>query len=189
MLVVLTGPRARSAQALIAVCVLLTALIPSALATPARADGAPGPHSPVGRALAPTKITRVAETVVRSVDLGDVELARPAGRYRAPVRGLLITPAAKKATHSPLVVIAHLRFPGCAGNRTAYPCPSGKKERRFDRGMRYLGVSLARRGYSVLIPDPAPVYVGDSLQDPYDQPAGVRKVLDRLITSATARTT
>ncbi len=52
--------------------------------------------------------------------------------------------------------------------------------------MTYLGVALARRGYSVLIPDLGPTYIGGTLTDPYDQSAGVRTILDRLLGSALA---
>lgn len=166
---------------------------PAATATPtappiaARAVGSePGPHSPAGRKQASTTITRVDGTVVRSVDLGDVELGRTAGQYRAPVRGVLVTPAGKARSHARLIVVSHLRFPGCAGDRFAYPCPNGRKARRFDRGMTYLGVALARRGYSVLIPDLGALYVGGDLADPYDQRAGLRKIVRKLLNTAVA---
>ncbi len=173
----------------IAISLSLAGAIMTAVAPPAATragEFAAGPHSPVQRSLAATRITRKVGAIVRDVDLGDIELGRSAGEYRTPVRGVLVTPGAKKASHSKLIVVAHLRYPGCAGNRFAYPCPHGRTERRFDRGMTYLGVSLARRGYSVLIPDLGPLYIGDNLADPYDQPAGAAELLERLIDSAVA---
>ena len=182
-------PAARCWAVSIATSLAVAVAMMTALAPPAAtrsADGAAGPHSPVDRALAATTVTRRDGVVVRAVDLGDIELGRSPGEYRAPVRGILVTPASTKASHSRLVVVAHLRYPGCAGNRFAYPCPQGRTERRFDRGMTYLGASLARRGYSVLIPDLGPLYIGDNLTDPYDQPAGAAKILEQLIDSAAA---
>lgn len=145
---------------------------------------APGPHSPQGRSLAKTTITRTEGVVVRSVDLGDAEFGRKKGQYRAPVRGILVTPEQQAEMPAKLIVVTHLRYPNCAGDRFAYPCPRGKRERRLDRGMTHIGVELSRRGYSVLIPDLGPLYIGDDLTSPYDQPAGVRKVVGRLIDTA-----
>jgi hypothetical protein len=122
--------------------------------------------------------------VVRTFDLGDVDLGpvpatQGADRFRAPVRGLLVTPRGSRHP-ARLVVVAHLRYPNCGRDRFAFPCANAP-ERRFDRGMLYLGVALARRGYSVLIPDLAPLYVGHDLDAPYDQSAGFTETVSRML--------
>ncbi len=165
--------------------VVLLAAISLILAAGAPA-GATGRPAPADRESAAANSTHLNATRVRTADLGEVDLGPLPGQYRVPARGTLVTPAAKGPSQSALVVLAHLRFPNCAGNTFAYPCPKGKKERRLDRGMTYLGTALARRGYSVLIPDLGPLFVGADLTDPYDQPAGVQQVLGKLIDSAVA---
>lgn len=119
--------------------------------------------------------------MIRSVDLGDVRLGRH-GQFRAPVRGVLVTPDGP-ARRSPLVVVGHLRYPGCPNAEFAYPCPRGRSILRFDRGMTYLGKVLARRGFSVLIPDLGPLYVGSDLNVGYDQRRGFRQVTGRMVKS------
>ena len=113
-----------------------------------------GPHSPLRRKIAAPKVTRLPGVRVADVDFGDVELGRRKGQFRAPMRGVLVVP--EKGRRAPLVVVSHLRMPGCTGDILAYPCPRGSKELRQDRGMTYLGEDLARKGYAVLIPDLAP---------------------------------
>lgn len=140
----------------------------------------PGPHSPIDRRPARTKVVHRDGVVVRSVDLGDIALGSPRGRYRAPVRGVLVSPD-RRASHAKLIIVNHLRYPNCAGSRFAYPCPRGHAERRFDKGMTYLGVAMAKRGFSVLIPDLGPLYIGGDLDDPYDQGTGLARSLDRLV--------
>lgn len=168
----------------------LAPTLAQAAAPPAAAPPAAGPHSPVDRSLAPTKIDRVPGAVIRNVDLGDLDLgdldvgATP-GEFRAPVRGVLITPDRAPGTPSRLLVFAHLRYPNCTDDTFAFPCPRGK-ERRFDEGMTYLGVALARRGFSVLIPDLAPLYIGGDLDSPYDQRAGFLKTVQILTDTALA---
>ena len=95
-----------------------------------------GPHSPVNRKRAATTTVRRAGVVVRDVDLGAVELGRRKGQFRAPVRGVLVTPDRPRA-NAPLVIMSHLRSPGCADDVSAFPCPG--KDVRYDRGMTYLG--------------------------------------------------
>lgn len=147
-------------------------------------DDGGGPHSPVDRKLAATRISRVSGAVVRAFDLGDVDLAPVPGgpdveRFRAPVRGLLVTPRGHRR-RAGLLVVAHLRYPNCGRSRFAFPCPN-PPGRRFDRGMRYLGIAMARRGYSVMIPDLAPLYVGGDLDAPYDQAAGFTATLTQML--------
>lgn len=143
----------------------------------ASADSA-GPHSPLRRTIAKPKVTRVKGAVIADVDFGDVELVRRKGQFRAPMRGVLVVP--DRGRRAPLVVMSHLRMPGCTANTLAYPCPKGTKELRLDRGMTYLGEDLARRGYAVLIPDLAPLWIGDETSGPYDQLAGWQKIVGGL---------
>ena len=79
---------------------------------------------------------RRAGAVIRDVDLGDVELGERKGQFRSPVRGVLVTPDRPRA-NAPLVIMSHLRSPGCADDVSAFPCPG--KDVRYDRGMTYLG--------------------------------------------------
>lgn len=137
-----------------------------------------GPHSPLRRKAAKPKVTRLKGAVIADVDFGDVELGRRKGQFRAPMRGVLVVP--EKGRRAPLVVMSHLRMPGCTANVLAYPCPKGTKELRLDRGMTYLGVDLARRGYAVLIPDLAPLWIGDETSAPYDQIAGWHQIVGGL---------
>ncbi len=143
-----------------------------------RAADADGPHSPAGRKPAAPTVTRVPGARVLDVDVGDVELGRRTGRFRAPMRGLLVVP--ERGRRAPLVVVSHLRMPGCTKDVLAYPCPRGTKELHLDRGMTYLGVDLARRGYAVLIPDLSPLWIGASTSAPYDQIAGWRRIVGGL---------
>ena len=126
-----------------------------------------GPHARADRPIAaPTHSSNAAGSVaISEVDLGNTTV----GEYQAPVRGILVTPA-NAAGPAPLVVVNHLRAPNCADNQFAYPCPSGE-EMRFDRGMAYLGESLAEQGFAVLIPDLTAMWVGADLTQPYDQAA------------------
>jgi len=157
-----------------------------ALSSPAAgvAQDANGPRSPIGREVADPRISQESGAVVRSFDLGDVALGSVPGasggaQFRAPVQGLLVTPTGAKR-RAELLVVAHLRYPNCGRTRFAFPCPK-PPGRRFDQGMRYLGVQLARRGYSVLIPELAPLYVGDDLDAPYDQEAGFTATLTQML--------
>lgn len=88
-----------------------------------------------------------------------------------------MTPDRPRA-NAPLVIMSHLRSPGCADDVSAFPCPG--KDVRYDRGMTYLGESLAKQGYSVLIPDLAPLFIGIGMAQPYDQQAGYRTIVGRL---------
>lgn len=137
-----------------------------------------GPHSPLRRKIAAPKVTRLPGVRVADVDFGDVELGRRKGQFRAPMRGVLVVP--EKGRRAPLVVVSHLRMPGCTGDILAYPCPRGSKELRQDRGMTYLGEDLARKGYAVLIPDLAPLWIGASTSTPYDQVAGWHTIVGGL---------
>lgn len=150
--------------------------VTSASKAPAVRDD--GPHSPIGRVPAPTAVTTKAGVSVSRYDLGDVDLGGASNphAFRAPLRGSLVTPAAGTANGpTKLVIISHLRSAGCANEVFAFPCPGG--EVRLDRGMEYLGEALAKQGYTVLIPDVAPVWIGTTLATPYDQVAGWIKVV------------
>lgn len=170
-----------------ALSVVVAGLVPLAgvaVAAPPSADAAPParaattaaapeePHSPAGRTPARLTVRTTRTAVVREVDLGDIDLGPRSnpGTYRAPVRGTLITSRKAKA-HAPLVVFGHLRMPGCADMAVRYPCAKGVQEIRYDRGMAWLGEALAARGYSMLIPDLAPIYTPQNLEKPYDQQA------------------
>lgn len=177
-------PSFRRPARLVALVTLATGLAAAALPPAARAADpvmADGPHAPAGRQVAAPRTTHTAGVVVHDVDLGDAVIgprARP-NAFRAPVRGLLVTPA-KPAVHAPLVVFSHLRSPGCTDDSSAYPCPRGAAEVRYDRGMSYLAEALAARGYAVLVPDLAPVWVGQHLDGDYDQRAAWLTVTGRL---------
>ena len=119
---------------------------------------------------------RVKGAIVTRFDFGDVELGARKGAFRSPNRGVLVVPDKPRAG-APLVVVSHLRMPGCTGMISAYPCPRGRTELRMDHGMTYLGIDLARHGYSVLIPDLSPLWVGDTMARPYDQTAGWKKIV------------
>lgn len=120
---------------------------------------------------------RLPGVQVVEADFGDVDLARR-GRFRAPMRGVLVVP--DRARKAPLVVVSHLRMPGCTGDVLAYPCPRGTRELRLDRGMTYLGVDLARQGCAVLIPDLSPLWIAPETATPYDQIAGWQKIVGGL---------
>lgn len=91
---------------------------------------------------------------------------------------MLVVP--DRARKAPLVVVSHLRMPGCTGDVLAYPCPRGTRELRLDRGMTYLGVDLARQGYAVLNPDLSPLWIAPETATPYDQIAGWQKIVGGL---------
>ncbi|EFG07795.1 Secreted protein [Streptomyces clavuligerus] len=147
-------------------------------------DGAEaeGPRSPVDRRRAATTVTRGEGFVAVDFDLGDTALPGRGG-FRAPVRGQLVLPASGRATK--LVLLSHLRSGNCStgdiadGGTFAYPCPAGSTEVRYDRGWRYLAESLARKGYTALIPDLGPVWVGHEVKGAYDQVEAVLKIFGR----------
>lgn len=175
---------ALAALALAAVVALPSlAALPAAPAhaSPGASTSAEGPHSPVGRRPAALSITKRSGVAIREVDLGDVDLGRAANprAFRGPVRGVIVTPD-RPAAHAPLIVLSHLRMPGCSDDATTYPCPKGATEVRYDRGMTYLGEALAKQGYAVLIPDLAPLWGGGLLNYDYDQISGWTKTVDPL---------
>lgn len=131
-------------------------------ATDTGEDGG-APHAALHRTPARSSVRTVGSVVVSDVDLGNVAFSR----YRAPLRGVLVTPA--HARHAPLVVFSHLRTANCSGHVYGYPCPSGTHELRMDRGMTWLGESLARQGYAVLIPDVSGAWMGSNLTSPYNE--------------------
>lgn len=153
---------------------------------PIESTDATGPHSPPGRKQAESVVTRTADEVIRAADFGDITLGA-GGEFRAPVRGYLVTPVGNPR-HTPLVVLAHLRYPACADGVFAFPCPQDDAALRFDSGMVYLATDLAAKGYSVLVPDLAPVYVGADTDQPYDQRAAVQQILDVMLTQVDAAT-
>ncbi|WP_336249554.1 hypothetical protein [Stomatohabitans albus] len=161
--------------------VLLTACAqtpaPSTSTTPEPTDAgneaeivpiADGPHAPEDRSFAPRTVSTSpgGKAMISEVDLGNAQT----GEYRAPIRGVLVVPT-EQASPAPLIVVSHLRVPNCANEQFAYPCPEGVEELRFDRGMTYLGEHLAAQGYAALIPDVSGAFIGDRLNDPYDQRA------------------
>lgn len=151
---------------------------------------ADGPKAPADRPTAERKVTKSADgrATISEVDLGNAE----SGDFRAPVRGILVTPSVME-TETPLIVVNHLRGPNCADGVVAFPCPNGEEGLRFDRGMTYLGESLAAQGYAVLIPDLSGIWVGSDVHKPYDQNAmwtdAVSKLVDAITTDANGTTT
>lgn len=139
-------------------------------------DTSDGPHSPSTRVPEVTSVTHRGGATISHYDLGDAEVGARPGQFRAPVRGSLVTPDAGTAP-TKFVIVSHLRYPGCAGDVYAFPCKGA--ENRLDRGMEYLGIALAKKGYTVLIPDLAPVWIGGTLVDPYDQTSAWLKVVGR----------
>lgn len=139
---------------------------------------AEGPMAKADRRLAERSVTNSTDgkAVITDVDLGNTEV----GGFRAPVRGVLVTPATM-ADQTPLVVVNHLRGPNCAEGVSAYPCPDGSEGLRLDRGMTYLGESLAAQGYAVLIPDLSGVWVGADITAPYDQRAMWKDAVGTLV--------
>ncbi|MDO5627099.1 MAG: hypothetical protein Q4G43_02150 [Mobilicoccus sp.] len=137
-----------------------------------------GPHSPRGRKIPAPRVSTMPGVQIFDVDFGDVDLGRRAGQFRSPMRGVLVVP--EKGRGAPLVVVNHLRMPGCTGEVMAYPCPRGTRELRLDRGMTYLGIDLARQGYAVLIPDLSPLWIGAETSAPYDQIAGWQTIVGGL---------
>lgn len=94
--------------------------------------------------------------------------------HTAPVRGSLTLPATKPDSQPgshPLIVLNHLRAPNCDDDTFALPCPAGTTALRYDEGMDYLAVELARAGYATLVPDLTGLWVGEGLEEPYDQRA------------------
>lgn len=142
-------------------------------------DTPTGPHTPPGREPDATQGRTENGVVLREADFGDITLGDD-GEFRAPVRAHLVTPV-DGAGRTPLVVIGHLRYPACPDMQVAYPCPNGAPARRFDAGMVYLAERLAEAGYSTLIPDLSPLYVGDDPTSPYDQADGLDRTLSLLL--------
>lgn len=151
----------------------------------AAGEPADGPSAAADRPIADRTVRQNAAgtATISEVDLGNTEVAG----FRAPVRGVLVTPAEMTAL-TPLIVVNHLRGPNCADGVSAYPCPNGEEGLRLDRGMTYLGEALASQGYAVLIPDLSGVWVGADLAQPYDQRAmwkdAVGKLVDALASDA-----
>ncbi len=160
-----------------------TAITQRGVAPSVRRAAEDGPHSPASRVRASLGVACPKGATVLDVDLGDITLPRAPGSkgvFRSPVRGVLALPRDK--ANAPLVIVSHLRAANCADGSLAYPCPGGK-QRRLDRGMTYLGERLARQGYAVLIPDVAPVWVGQHMAPPvgdYDQEAAWLQVVSTL---------
>ena len=158
---------------------------PAALAsTPTQASNskpvpknADGPHAAANRPLAATKTTRSAGTIVKDVDLGTIALDAK-GKYRTPVRGVLVAPDRPKA-NAPLVIFGHQRLYGCVDTSERYPC-TGSLELRLDRGMTYWAQEMARQGYAVLLPDLGPLYVSGDYDTPYSQADGYARITTML---------
>ncbi|UTO04147.1 hypothetical protein NKT77_06285 [Moraxella sp. FZLJ2107] len=137
---------------------------------------ATGPKAAADRALAPTAIStsQDGKATTIAVDFGNATI----GKYAAPIRGLIITPN-KATTPTPLIVLSHLRAPNCADMDARFPCHDGVAELRFDHGMQYLGEHLAAQGYTVIIPDLSPAFIGLGVTEPYDQPKLWQDIVSR----------
>lgn len=157
---------------------------PSPSPTTPQAEPEPGPRAPGNRPIPAPKVTGDHLVAVSDFDLGNLDLP---GGYRAPVRGVLALPKPGMVRGKvPLVLIGHLRSPACSNDAEEFPCPAGATSRRYDRGMQWLADQLARRGYAVLVPDLAPVYIPASTSKPYSQEAAVQAVFERMMTAITA---
>ncbi|MDO4761209.1 MAG: hypothetical protein Q4A31_04765 [Corynebacterium sp.] len=141
---------------------------PDQPATTSHVEVADGPHADPNRPLAPevTRTNDAGTATITEVDLGNVE----DGQYRAPLRGVLITPTNSNGP-APLIVISHLRAPNCGDYNFAYPCAEGEKENRYDHGMIYLGEAFAAQGYATVIPDLGGIFSGADTTEPYNQNA------------------
>lgn len=148
-----------------------------------------GPHAAADRVIDATEISAGQNsTKIVRLDLGNSEI----GEYAVPVRGTLVLPTSTSAAEAapaesggaaakqPLIIVNHLRAPGCSDDTFAYPC-TNSTERRFDIGMTYLGEHLAEQGYAVLIPDLSPVWVGADVASPYDQTKLWQQVVSRFV--------
>lgn len=150
---------------------------------------ADGPTAAADRPLTPRSVKKndTGTVIISEVDLGNTE----AGKFRAPIRGVLVVPI-EMADDTPLIVVNHLRGPNCPDGVLAYPCPDGEEGLRFDRGMTYFGEALAVAGYAVLIPDLSGIWVGADVTEPYDQNAmwtdAVSKLVDAIGTDAEGKT-
>lgn len=127
---------------------------------------ATGPKAAATRTPAPTKVRHSADGQVATIaiDYGNASV----GEYTAPVRGLIIAPV-QSDTPTPLIILSHLRAPNCADLESRYPCADGVAELRYDEGMQYIGEHLAKLGFTVVIPDLAPAFIGLGVKEPYDQ--------------------
>lgn len=152
-------------------------------------SGGEGPHAASDRKPTATEILNGQNsTKIVRLDLGNSEI----GEYAVPVRGTLVIPTSTAAAEAapaesggaaakqPLIIVNHLRAPGCSDDTFAYPC-TNSTERRFDIGMTYLGEHLAGQGYAVLIPDLSPVWIGADVASPYDQTKLWQQVVSRFV--------
>lgn len=140
-----------------------------------------GPRADEKRELAAPRVAVEKGVQMSEVDLGNTSL----DGFTAPVRGTLALPENPQAG-TPLVIINHLRAPGCTGDTFAYPCPDGTREIRYDRGMQYLAADLAADGYAVLIPDLAPAWTGTEITTPYDQAKLWRQTVSHMLDAIAA---
>ncbi len=144
---------------LIATLLLLLSAPLSASAAPTSKPGAEsdGPHASASRVAAPVAVRTAEGARVSDVDLGTWDITG-SGKFRTPVRGLVVVPA-QASGPVPVLVLAHLRSAGCSSDQLEHPCSSGLTEVRLDRGMEWLATRLAARGWAVVVPDLAPVYI------------------------------
>lgn len=160
---------------------LSSSLILSSCASAGNADSdqeaiADGPKASENRVIEDREITKNNNIISVSVDLGNTKVKE----YTSPVRGIVVAPQ-KSEKPSPLIIVNHLRAPNCKDKEFAYPCKQGVEEFRFDKGMQYLGESLAKAGYTVLIPDLAPAWIGADLKKPYDQDKMWKQIITKFI--------
>ncbi len=180
------GVKAAVAGALIVLAMTVTACTPvdGGPASPPPSDGdsaaiaEDGPQAPADREIAPAEVrTQGGVTRVR-FDLGNIDVGDPPEpeTFTSPLRGTLTLPS-PSTDSARLVVIGHLRAETCPDSSFRYPCPAGDSI-RYDAGMDYLATELAARGYAVLAPDLAPVFVGQLARgSSYDQTRAWRRVV------------
>lgn len=140
-------------------------------------DAAQNAESPIASASSQTQ-TPIYPTRTIAVDFGEIE----EGGHTAVARGSVIVPELPDAAKPvPLIIINHLRAPNCSDGAFAYPCAAGASELRYDEGMVYLGETLAKQGYAVVIPDLGRVYIGDDVNEPYNQARLWQKSAERFL--------
>lgn len=139
-----------------------------------------GPKAAANRTTAPTEVRHSADGQIATIaiDYGNAKV----GEYSAPARGLIIAPV-KSDAPTPLIILSHLRAPNCADLESRYPCADGIAELRYDEGMQYIGEHLAKLGFTVVIPDLAPAFIGLGVKEPYDQTLFWQDIISRFVST------